>query len=153
MSRPRHLVWDWNGTLFDDLPLVVAATNAAFAAAGGPQVTPEAHRRDFRRPIRDYYAQVLGRPIDDTEFARLDRVFRRLPGGIGHLSAGCGRVVRARCLGGIAVLAVDVVHTDLVPTVGRLGLTPISSGSTACEPGSVAAPSSRTWRRTWTHWS
>jgi phosphoglycolate phosphatase-like HAD superfamily hydrolase len=70
-----HLVWDWNGTLLNDLDLVVEATNAAFAAIGGPVVTADEHRRDFRRPVADYYSFVLGRPIDADEFVRLDRVF------------------------------------------------------------------------------
>jgi phosphoglycolate phosphatase-like HAD superfamily hydrolase len=71
----KHLVWDWNGTLLDDLDLVVVATNASLAAAGGPVVTADEHRRDFRRPVADYYAYVLGRPIDVAEFVVLDRVF------------------------------------------------------------------------------
>jgi phosphoglycolate phosphatase-like HAD superfamily hydrolase len=70
-----HLVWDWNGTLLDDLWLVVAATNASLAAAAGSPVSAEEHRRDFRRPISEYYAHVLGRPVDQDEFVRLDKVF------------------------------------------------------------------------------
>jgi phosphoglycolate phosphatase-like HAD superfamily hydrolase len=70
-----HLVWDWNGTLLDDLTLVVAATNASLASVGGPSVTADEHRRDFRRPISAYYAHVLGRPLTDEEFAKLDRAF------------------------------------------------------------------------------
>lgn len=77
MSTGGHLVWDWNGTLVDDLSLVVAATNAAFASVGGPAITAEQHRRGFRRPIAEYYAEVLGRPVDDAEFAMLDAVFHR----------------------------------------------------------------------------
>lgn len=72
-----HLVWDWNGTLLDDIDLVVRATNAAFASVGGPVVTVEEHRRDFRRPINDYYTGVLGRPVSDAEFVLLDRVFHQ----------------------------------------------------------------------------
>lgn len=125
MSRPRHLVWDWNGTLFDDLSLVVAATNAAFAAAGGPQVTPEAHRRDFRRPIRDYYAQVLGRPIDETEFARLDRVFHdAYQAGLATCRLAADALSALAAWAGSQSLLSMWFHTDLVPTVGRLGLTP-----------------------------
>lgn len=75
MSVRRHLVWDWNGTLLDDLPLVVDATNTAFAGAGGPRIDADHHRRRFRRPIADYYAEVLGRPVEPAEFARLNRVF------------------------------------------------------------------------------
>lgn len=75
MSTRRHLVWDWNGTLLDDLPLVVEATNTAFARAGGPRIDADHHRRRFRRPIADYYAEVLGRPVRAAEFAHLNRVF------------------------------------------------------------------------------
>ena len=71
----RHLVWDWNGTLLDDLTLVVAATNASLASVGGPSVTADEHRRDFRRPISAYYEFVLGRPLGEGEFAHLDQAF------------------------------------------------------------------------------
>ena len=73
----RHLVWDWNGTLLDDLTLCVNATNTCLAMFGGPQITAEDHRRDFRRPVVDYYSFVLGRPVDaDYEVTELvaDRV-------------------------------------------------------------------------------
>ncbi|MPZ26314.1 MAG: HAD hydrolase-like protein [Micromonosporaceae bacterium] len=75
MSAKPHLVWDWNGTLLDDLSLVVDATNAAFAECGGPRIDADHHRRRFRRPIADYYAEVLGRPVGAAEFAQLNRVF------------------------------------------------------------------------------
>jgi phosphoglycolate phosphatase-like HAD superfamily hydrolase len=75
LSLRRHLVWDWNGTLLDDLPVVIAATNAALASVGGPAITEEQHRREFRRPIADYYTGVLGRPVDDLEFNQLDKIF------------------------------------------------------------------------------
>ncbi|MDG6100604.1 HAD family hydrolase [Dactylosporangium aurantiacum] len=71
----KHLVWDWNGTLLDDLKLVVDATNVCLATVGGPVITAEDHRRDFRRPILDYYAHVLARPVDEVEFQLLDDAF------------------------------------------------------------------------------
>jgi phosphoglycolate phosphatase-like HAD superfamily hydrolase len=71
----KHLVWDWNGTLLDDLKLVVDATNVCLAGVGGPVITAEEHRRDFRRPILDYYAHVLERPVDEVEFKLLDDAF------------------------------------------------------------------------------
>ncbi|MEU8659533.1 HAD family hydrolase [Actinoplanes philippinensis] len=70
-----HLVWDWNGTLLDDLHLVVSSTNVAFASAGGRDVGSDEHRRAFRRPVADFYAEMLGRAIDEEEFGRLDRIF------------------------------------------------------------------------------
>ncbi|HTJ32547.1 MAG TPA: HAD hydrolase-like protein [Dactylosporangium sp.] len=71
----KHLVWDWNGTLLDDLKLVVDATNVGLATVGGPVITADDHRRDFRRPILDYYAHVLERPVDQAEFQLLDDAF------------------------------------------------------------------------------
>ena len=65
-----HLVWDWNGTLLDDITLVVAATNASLASVGGPTVTVDEHRRDFRRPISAYYEFALGRPLDGRRVRR-----------------------------------------------------------------------------------
>lgn len=124
MSHPRHLVWDWNGTLLDDLSLVVAATNAAFASVGGPVVTAEAHRRDFRRPIRDYYAAVLGRPVDDEEFVRLDKVFHdAYRTGLAACRLAADAEAALRAWTGSQSLLSMWFHTDLVPTVGRLGLT------------------------------
>ncbi|HET6214384.1 MAG TPA: HAD hydrolase-like protein [Micromonosporaceae bacterium] len=70
-----HLVWDWNGTLLDDLRLVVDATNACLATVHAGPVTADEHRRDFRRPISTYYSHVLGRPVSSAEFARMDAAF------------------------------------------------------------------------------
>src|SRR6185295_18146921 len=59
-----NLVWDWNGTLLDDLSLVVEATNRAFEAVGGRSVDSDEHRRTFRRPVAEFYAEVLERAVD-----------------------------------------------------------------------------------------
>jgi phosphoglycolate phosphatase-like HAD superfamily hydrolase len=118
-----HLVWDWNGTLLDDLALVVAATNSAFATCSDVRVTTEEHRRDFRRPIADYYGRVLGRPVDEAEFIRLDKAF--------HAAYGDGLVrcgLTADALGALASwtgtqsLLSMWFHDELVPTVDRYGL-------------------------------
>jgi phosphoglycolate phosphatase-like HAD superfamily hydrolase len=124
VTERRHVVWDWNGTLLDDFRLVIAATNVTFASAGGPEVTPEHHRRYFRRPIADYYAQVLRRPVSRDEFDRLDKVFHdayqaALP--------GCGLAPDAlaalRGWPGTQSLLSMWHHAELVPLVDRYGLT------------------------------
>jgi phosphoglycolate phosphatase-like HAD superfamily hydrolase len=120
----RHLVWDWNGTLLDDLAIVVGATNATFARVGGPAVTAEQHRRQFRRPIADYYAEALGRPVTADEFALLNKVFHdayqaALP--------GCGLALDARdalrTWEGTQSLLSMWYHHELVPTVDSYRLT------------------------------
>lgn len=118
-----HLVWDWNGTLLDDFELTVAATNAAFAAGGGPQVTGEQHRRLFRRPIHGYYAELLGRPIDDAEFARLDRAFHTEYQRLLHTCRlADGALAAVSGWAGSQSLLSMWFHDQLVPFVTGVGL-------------------------------
>lgn len=124
MSWRPHLVWDWNGTLLDDLPVVVAATNTTFASVGGPAVTAQEHRRDFRRPIADYYAQVLGRAVDQEEFDRLNKIFHD---AYQAMLPGCRLTADALdAIGswpGTQSLLSMWHHDELVPTVEGYGLT------------------------------
>jgi phosphoglycolate phosphatase-like HAD superfamily hydrolase len=118
-----HLVWDWNGTLLNDLALVVAATNASLAELGGPVVTVEEHRRDFRRPVARYYGDVLGRAIDDEEFARLDKTFHlAYAGGLLGCGLSAGALDALAAWAGTQSLLSMWFHEDLVPTVNRYGL-------------------------------
>jgi phosphoglycolate phosphatase-like HAD superfamily hydrolase len=120
-----HIVWDWNGTLLDDLSLVVTATNASLATLGAGPVTADEHRRDFIRPVQAYYEFVVGREITPDEFAALDSAFHdtyhsgvptiELTNGVRELLATYG--------GGQSLLSMWF-HTHLVPTVDRYGLTP-----------------------------
>lgn len=121
--RRPHLVWDWNGTLLDDLALVISATNVAFASIGGPRISAETHRRRFRRPIADYYGEVLGRALTDAEFAQLDQVFhdayrRNLVDAA--LAADAERAMRA--WPGSQSLLSMWFHDELVPVVRGYGL-------------------------------
>ena len=72
----NHVIWDWNGTLLDDVGAVLEATTVAFRQAGiRVEVTGESYRRSFTRPIRLFYEQLLGRPIGHDEWVRLDHAF------------------------------------------------------------------------------
>jgi phosphoglycolate phosphatase-like HAD superfamily hydrolase len=123
VDASRHLVWDWNGTLLADLPLVLAATNTVFASLGGPQVTAEHHRRYFRRPIADYYGQVLGRPIDATEFAQLDKVFHdAYQAGLSSCRLTRDALAALRAWPSSQSLLSMWFHDELVPAVEGYGL-------------------------------
>jgi len=123
-----HIVWDWNGTLLDDLTLVVAATNASLASLGGGPVTEDEHRRDFRRPIDAYYAGVLGRALEVDDFARLDEVFHATyAAGLDSCVLAAGALASLRSWSdagsGTQSLLSMWFHDQLVPTVDRFGLT------------------------------
>jgi phosphoglycolate phosphatase-like HAD superfamily hydrolase len=125
VTFPRtHLVWDWNGTLLNDMSLVVAATNAAFATVGGAPVSVHEHRARFRRPVSSYYAEVLGRTIDAEEFGRLDKIFHdayRI--GLTTCELATDAVSAMRSWVGSQSLLSMWFHDELVPTVETHGLT------------------------------
>ncbi|HEY6635468.1 MAG TPA: HAD family hydrolase [Acidimicrobiia bacterium] len=75
LSPTRHVVWDWNGTLLDDLPIVVKAVNAAIHQFGELPITPDDYRDHYTRPVRHFYEALMGRAIDDEEWLRLDTGF------------------------------------------------------------------------------
>ncbi len=70
-SRPAlaHVVWDWNGTLFDDFELTARIAGRTLASLGVRGVTGEDIRREFRRPFSAFYASLFGRPVSAEEFA------------------------------------------------------------------------------------
>ncbi|HEY9290702.1 MAG TPA: HAD family hydrolase [Microlunatus sp.] len=119
-----HLVWDWNGTLIDDFALTVVATNAAVASCGGNPVLPDDHRRRFRRPIQDYYADVLGRPVTAEEFAELDRIYHQsYHDGLPTCRLADGAEQALSSWVGKQSLLSMWFHDRLVPCVGSFGIT------------------------------
>ena len=71
----RHVVWDWNGTLFDDHAAVVAAVNDALARLGLPPIDADGYRTHFTRPVERFYEQVAGRAISAEEWVALDGAY------------------------------------------------------------------------------
>src|SRR4051794_31052266 len=71
----RHIVWDWNGTLFHDIDAVVGATNEVFLPYGLAPFDADSFREVYTRPIWVAYERMLGRPLDEGEWERLDVAF------------------------------------------------------------------------------
>lgn len=70
-----HIVWDWNGTLWDDLPQVHEATNAALEGIGGPRLTLPEYVSLFTRPLPVFYRRALGRDLTPHQWDRVHRTF------------------------------------------------------------------------------
>ncbi|MFI5889522.1 HAD family hydrolase [Actinoplanes sp. NPDC051513] len=122
MTR-THLVWDWNGTLLDDLSLVVSATNHAFAAVGGRVVDSDEHRARFRRPVAEFYAEILGRAVDDEEFGRLDKIFHdAYRVGLTSMTLAADAKAALTSWPGSQSLLSMWFHSELVPAVETYGL-------------------------------
>jgi phosphoglycolate phosphatase-like HAD superfamily hydrolase/ADP-ribose pyrophosphatase YjhB (NUDIX family) len=64
----RNIIFDWSGTLVDDLPAVLAATNHTFAKWGVPPLTMDRFRAEFSLPFKDFYLRFLpGIPVTELE--------------------------------------------------------------------------------------
>jgi phosphoglycolate phosphatase-like HAD superfamily hydrolase len=72
----KHIIWDWNGTLFGDSRALIDATIEAFAAAGLPQLTLEMYQRHHTQPIPVFYNRLAGRELSEPEQRLLDQHFQ-----------------------------------------------------------------------------
>ncbi|MGA7272210.1 MAG: HAD family hydrolase [Acidimicrobiia bacterium] len=76
-SGSGHLIWDWNGTLLDDLPIVVEAVNVGLAAYGASPIDAEGYRNHYTRPVNLFYERLLGRRVTDAEWLRINELFHK----------------------------------------------------------------------------
>ena len=122
----RHVVWDWNGTLFDDHTAVVAAINDALALLSLRPIDSDTFRTHFTRPVQRFYEQVAGRPIEPGEWHTLDEAYHdsysarleRL-----HLAPDAWAALAAAETAGLSQSLLSMWrHQDLVSLVGRLGI-------------------------------
>lgn len=71
----RHVVWDWNGTLLDDLRIVIDAVNRSLGALGWDVIDEQGYRDHFTRPVRSFYDSLAGRMVTDDEWQLLNEGF------------------------------------------------------------------------------
>jgi len=121
-----HIVWDWNGTLVDDLPVVVECVNAALEVIGEGPIDAEDYREHFARPVDRFYESLLQRPIAPDEWKTLDRVFHeRYAGSLERvpLTAGAMEAIAAVDERGWSQSILSMWwEEDLVACVNRRGL-------------------------------
>lgn len=74
LSHIRNLIWDWNGTLLDDVDLCVEIISELHTVHHKKTVTIEDYRAHFGFPVIHFY-QHLGFDISQESFERLSEVF------------------------------------------------------------------------------
>lgn len=70
-----HVVWDWNGTLLDDLTLVIDSVNHAVKRFDAGPFDVEDYRSHYTRPVKLFYEKLLERPLAEADWHRLDDDF------------------------------------------------------------------------------
>jgi len=70
----EHIIWDWNGTLFDDSALTLSIMNGMLLRRGNPTVSKEKYAELFDFPVRDYY-ELIGLDLNKYKFEDLSDEF------------------------------------------------------------------------------
>lgn len=66
----RHVIWDWNGTLVNDVDLCVDILNQVLAAHCLPPISLNDYRKTFFFPVARFY-QTLGLPSSGPQYEKL----------------------------------------------------------------------------------
>ena len=79
-----HVIWDWNGTLLNDVPHAIDTINFLLEPRGLPLLSVERYREIFGFPIRRYY-ETLGFDLQAESFADLcDQFIERFMAKVGE---------------------------------------------------------------------
>jgi phosphoglycolate phosphatase-like HAD superfamily hydrolase len=124
----RHIVWDWNGTLFHDIDAVIDATNAAFAEFGLPPITLEQYRAQYCVPVPRFYERIMGRMPTSAEWTVMDDVFHRHYAEhrvTCELASGARELITTWQAAGRSQSILSMHgHDELVPLVRQFGIEP-----------------------------
>lgn len=122
----RHVIWDWNGTLFQDLDITVESVNEALAIVGAGPIDAGRYRDHYTRPVQRFYETVLGGELRPVEWQRIDAAFhaayrRRIAAArlTPDAAAALGAV---RAAGATQSLLSMWRHDDLIGFVTPLGV-------------------------------
>jgi phosphoglycolate phosphatase len=107
----RNIIFDWSGTLVDDLPAVLAATNALFEQCGVEPLSLEKFRAEFSLPFKHFYDRF----VPNVPLADLERSFhahyRRAQGQVAALPHAREFLLFCR-QGGLRAFVLSAVHKD-----------------------------------------
>jgi phosphoglycolate phosphatase len=73
----HHIVWDWNGTLLDDVAASVNTINQLLASRALPPTDTTRYRDLFGFPVRDYYV-TMGFHLETEDWDLLARTYHDL---------------------------------------------------------------------------
>jgi phosphoglycolate phosphatase len=58
INRYQYIVWDWNGTLLNDMQLCVQTMNEMLDKRSLPSMTLTSYKNVFSFPVKDYYQKI-----------------------------------------------------------------------------------------------
>ena len=121
-----YVIWDWNGTLLDDVTVCLAVMDRMLSRRGlAPIGDVERYREIFTFPVRDYYA-LAGLDMDAEPFVELADEYMtgyRAAAGACPLMEGAAETLDALDdMGAVQILASASRQDDLERQVVERGL-------------------------------
>ena len=122
-----HIIWDFNGTLLDDVQLSVDCDNAVFDALHLPRITADDYRRHMTMPVRDFYV-ALGVDLQVYPYETIGRLwldrFNRLAVEAGLVPGALEAVRRAQAAGDTQSILSASYERSLAAQCEARGLMP-----------------------------
>ncbi len=70
LKKYKHIIWDWNGTLFNDVDLCIDIINMILKNYAIKKLTKDEYKEIFTFPVRNYYAKA-GLDLNKHSFDKL----------------------------------------------------------------------------------
>jgi len=67
ISNYKHIIWDWNGTIFNDVEMSVSVVNNLLVKRNLPALSVEEYKQIFTFPVKDYYV-IAGFDFEKESF-------------------------------------------------------------------------------------
>lgn len=74
INKYKHILWDYNGTLLDDLQYCIEIINRMLAERNLQVLTTDTYRRHFDFPVRNYY-EAIGFSFKKESFEKVGTDF------------------------------------------------------------------------------
>jgi phosphoglycolate phosphatase len=70
----KHIIWDWNGTLFNDVELCAGTMNLLLKKESHPAISLKKYKEIFTFPVVEYY-KIAGHTFEKNSFEVLGKQF------------------------------------------------------------------------------
>jgi phosphoglycolate phosphatase len=118
----KNILLDWSGTLANDLPPVVKATNAIFRHFGRDELTLDEFRQHFRLPFAGFYAEFIPEATDEGLEVLYERHFSGLHGEVELLPHARAFLDFCKATGRRTFLLSTIKSDHFTEQGGRLGV-------------------------------
>lgn len=128
MQEKRTIIWDWNGTLLDDVDICIQSMNQMLNARQLPLLDLVKYRQVFTFPVRDYYEKIgFDFSTESWDIAAIEFIelyLQSLPAC--NLAKGAAGILAAfRAQGYYQAIISAMQHDALVKSVDDLGITSV----------------------------